>query len=210
MDESKLHIHLYTYRYQSVFPYQATRAPKKLTHEVRLQHRRICLKKLLSAIHALRLHAQKLGRSHPGTPRAGAPMHTNCQQHRVVENKQNRRFSKTRSSTFGMWHAASCVALSRGTALCTIPHQLNWALTVELGLLERLDLADVDVLHRVDALDGLEDLPGDVLGDAGKARSAPSRHTSENNIFPTPRHGRCSAGGERRDHERAYFRRKTR
>lgn len=93
-----------------------------------------------------------------------------------------------------MWHAASCVALSRGTALCTIPHQLNWALTVELGLLERLDLADVDVLHRVDALDGLEDLPGDVLGDAGKARSAPSRHTSENNIFPHQDTGDAAQG----------------
>lgn len=44
------------------------------------------------------------------------------------------------------------------------------ALTVELGLLERLDLADVDVLHRVDALHGLEDLSGDVLGDAEHTR----------------------------------------
>lgn len=38
-------------------------------------------------------------------------------------------------------------------------------LTVELGLLERLNLADVDVLHGVDALHGLEDLSRDVFGD---------------------------------------------
>lgn len=58
-------------------------------------------------------------------------------------------------------------------------HELSWALTVELGLLERLNLADVDVLHRVDALNGLEDLPGDVLGDAGEAKNTPSRHKRE-------------------------------
>lgn len=42
------------------------------------------------------------------------------------------------------------------------------ALTVELGLLKRLNLADVDVLHRVDALHSLEDLSGDVLGNAAQ------------------------------------------
>lgn len=49
------------------------------------------------------------------------------------------------------------------------------ALTVELGLLERLNLADVDVLHGVDALDRLKDLSGDVLGDA--ARQITERQT---------------------------------
>lgn len=39
-------------------------------------------------------------------------------------------------------------------------------LTIELGLLERLDLADVHILHGVDALHSLEDFSGDVLGDA--------------------------------------------
>lgn len=39
-------------------------------------------------------------------------------------------------------------------------------LTVEFGLLQRLDLADVDVLHWVDALHSLQDFPGDVFGDA--------------------------------------------
>lgn len=39
-------------------------------------------------------------------------------------------------------------------------------LTVEFGLLERLDLANVDVLHGEDALHCLEYLSGDVLGDA--------------------------------------------
>lgn len=48
------------------------------------------------------------------------------------------------------------------------------ALTVELRLLERLNLADVDVLHRVDALHSLEDRQGDVLGDAAK-RLKPNR-----------------------------------
>lgn len=57
--------------------------------------------------------------------------------------------------------------------LVRLPHEPKlWILTVELGLLERLDLADVDVLHRVDALHGLEDLSGDVLGDAEKVSSA--------------------------------------
>ena len=41
-------------------------------------------------------------------------------------------------------------------------------LTVELRLLESLNLADVDVLHRVNALHSLEDRQGDVLGDAAK------------------------------------------
>lgn len=50
-------------------------------------------------------------------------------------------------------------------------------LTVELGLLERLNLADVDVLHRVDALHGLEDFSGDVLGDAEKAHASQGEST---------------------------------
>lgn len=54
-------------------------------------------------------------------------------------------------------------------------------LTVEFGLLERLDLADVDVLHREDALHGLEDLSGDVLRDAAHIRSTETgiTHLSE-------------------------------
>lgn len=50
-------------------------------------------------------------------------------------------------------------------------------LTVELRLLERLDLADVDTLHGVDALHGLEDLSGDVLGDAATREA---RTTADN------------------------------
>lgn len=48
----------------------------------------------------------------------------------------------------------------------TVSTVIGALLTVELGFLERLNLADVDVLHGVDALHSLEDLSGDVLGDA--------------------------------------------
>lgn len=52
---------------------------------------------------------------------------------------------------------------------------ISLTLTVELGLLQRFDLADVDVLHRVDALHRLEDRQRDVLGDAAK-QSKPTQN----------------------------------
>lgn len=54
------------------------------------------------------------------------------------------------------------------------PHRPNWLvrkLTVELRLLEGLDLADVDVLHGVNALHSLEDLSRDVLGNAATKKT---------------------------------------
>lgn len=60
-------------------------------------------------------------------------------------------------------------------------------LTVELGLLQRLNLADVDVLHGVDALHSLEDLSGDVLGDAA-TRNTQTTTTTKQPVSQTRAH----------------------
>lgn len=86
-------------------------------------------------------------------------------QHAPNKSRYTRRrirIHSTRLSTFPLFIKRSKPEASETRVTCCL------SLTIELGLLERLNLADVDVLHWVDTLYGLEDLPGDVLRDAEK------------------------------------------